>query len=61
MEAVPFLIHMMVVGTILFYKKASPIKEKQSWLPAAIKTRDKKIRGSLGEEVGNLVLKAIKS
>lgn len=60
-EAVPFLIHMMVMGTILFYKKASPIKDKQSWLPAAIKTRDKKIRGCLGEEVGNLVLKAIKS
>ena len=59
-EVVPFLIHMMIVGTILFYKKALPIKDRQSWLPAAIKARDKKLKGSLGEEVANLVLKAIK-
>jgi AcrR family transcriptional regulator len=59
-EVVPFLIHMMIVGTILFYKKALPIKDRQSWLPAAIKARDKKLKGSLGEEVAKLVLKAIK-
>jgi AcrR family transcriptional regulator len=59
-EVPPFLIHMMVVGTILFYKKALPIKERQSWLPADIKSRDKKLKGSLGDEVAKLVLKAIK-
>jgi AcrR family transcriptional regulator len=59
-EVPPFLIHMMIVGTILFYKKAQPIKERQSWLPAEIKARDKKLKGSLGEEVAKLVLKAIK-
>jgi AcrR family transcriptional regulator len=59
-EVMPFLIHMMIMGTILFYKKASPIKDKQSWLPAAIKARDKKLKGCLGEEVAKLVLKAIK-
>ena len=59
-EVPTFLIHMMIVGTILFYKKALPIKERQSWLPAAIKARDKKLKGSLGDEVAKLVLKAIK-
>ena len=59
-EVVPFLIHMMIVGTILFYKKALPIKDRQSWLPAEIKARDKKLKGSLGDEVAKLVLKAIK-
>jgi len=59
-EAVPFLIHMMIVGTILFYKKATPIKERQLWLPAAVKAQDKKLKGSLGDEVASLVLKAIK-
>jgi AcrR family transcriptional regulator len=59
-EVTPFLIHMMIVGTILFYKKSSPIKDRQSWLPAAIKAHDKKLKGSLGEEVATLVLKAIK-
>ena len=56
----PFLIHMMIVGTILFYKKALPIKDRQSWLPATIKARDKKLKAGLGEEVATLVLKAIK-
>ena len=59
-EVGPFLIHMMIVGTILFYKKALPIKDRQLWLPAAIKARDKKLKGSLGDEVAKLVLKAIK-
>ncbi len=59
-EVVPFLIHMMIVGTILFYKKAIPIKDRQLWLPAEIKARDKKLKGSLGDEVAKLVLKAIK-
>jgi hypothetical protein len=59
-EVPPFLIHMMIVGTIIFYKKALPIKDRQSWLPAAVKARDKKLKGSLGEEVAKLVLKAIK-
>ncbi|MBN1471912.1 MAG: TetR/AcrR family transcriptional regulator [Syntrophaceae bacterium] len=59
-ETVPFLIHMMIMGTILFYKKASPIKDKQSWIPAALKAHDKKLKSSLGEEVAALILKAIK-
>ena len=59
-EVVPFFIHMMIVGTILFYKKALPIKDRQFWLPAAIKAHDKKLKGSLGDEVAKLVLKAIK-
>jgi TetR/AcrR family transcriptional regulator len=59
-ETVPFLIHMMIMGTILFYKKTSPIKDKQSWIPSALKVHDKKLKSSLGEEVANLVLKAIK-
>jgi TetR/AcrR family transcriptional regulator len=59
-ETAPFLIHMMVMGTILFYKKSSPIKDRQLWLPATLKAHDKKLKASLGEEVAKLVLKAIK-
>jgi len=59
-EVDPFLIHMMIVGTILFYKKAVPIKDRQSWLPVSIKAHDKKLKASLGNEVAKLVLKAIK-
>jgi len=59
-EVVPFLIHMMILGSILFYKGAVPIKDKQMWLPADVRARDKKLKGSLGDEVARLVLKAIK-
>jgi len=60
METSPFLIHMMVMGTILFYKKGSLIKDRQSWIPAVLKVYDKKLKTGLGEEVAKLVLKAIK-
>ncbi len=59
-DVAPFLIHMMIMGTILFYKKGTPIKDKQEWLPATIKARDKKLKGNLGDEVSKLVLNAIK-
>jgi AcrR family transcriptional regulator len=59
-EVVPFLIHMMILGSILFYKGAVPIKDKQMWLPADVRARDKKLKGSLGDEVARLVLRAIK-
>lgn len=59
METVPFLIHMMIMGTILFYTKASPIKDKQTWIPSAFKVHDKKLKKSLGDDVASLVLKAI--
>jgi TetR/AcrR family transcriptional regulator len=59
-ETSPFLIHMMIMGSILFYKKSSPIKDRQLWLPAELKARDKKLNKNLGEEVAALVLNAIK-
>jgi hypothetical protein len=59
-ETVPFLIHMMIIGTIIFYKQTQPIKDRQLWLPATLKANDKKIKAILGEEVATLVLNAIK-
>lgn len=60
-ETAPFLIHMMIMGTILFYKKGSAIKDKQLWVPEALKTLDKKLEAGLGQEVATLVLKALKT
>lgn len=59
METVPFLIHMMIMGTILFYTKASPIKDKQSWMSSTFNALNKKLKKTLGDEVASLVLKAI--
>lgn len=59
-DVVPFFIHSMIMGSILIFKMGSPIKDKQMWLPAELKARDKKLPGSLGEEVTKLVIKAVK-
>ncbi len=59
-DVVPFLLHAMIMGTTLLYKLGTPIKDRQMWVPRDLKARDKKITGSLGDEVARLVLKAVK-
>lgn len=59
-DVIPFLVHCMIMGTILMYKKASPIKDRQLWLPENIKRYDKKLKESAGQAVAKLVFKAIK-
>jgi AcrR family transcriptional regulator len=58
-DTTPFLVHSMIMGTILFYKKVSPIKDRQAFIPASLIARDRKLKGDLAVEVGKLVLKAI--
>lgn len=59
-DVVPFLIHAMIMGSILIYKLGTPIKDRQMWVPRDLKARDKKITGSLGDEVARLVLQAVR-
>ena len=59
-DVVPFLVHAMIMGSILIFKMGAPIKDRQLWLPDEMKARDKKLPGTLGEEVAELVLKAVK-
>jgi AcrR family transcriptional regulator len=56
----PFLIHCMIMGTILIYKKAATIKDRQKLLPAGMKRFDKKLNGTAGQAVALLVLGALK-
>jgi AcrR family transcriptional regulator len=58
-EVSPFFIHCMIMGTILMYKKAATIKDRQPWLPAGMKNLDKKLKGSAGQAVARLVLRAL--
>ncbi len=59
-DVTPFLVHCMIMGTILIYKKASPIKDRQLWLPDDVKRYDKKLKDSTGRAVAKLIFKAIK-
>lgn len=58
-DVTPFLVHCMIMGTILIYKKASPIKDRQLWLPVGVKRYDKILKDSTGQAVAKLVFKAI--
>ena len=59
-DVVPFLVHAMIMGSIMLFKMGTPIKERQIWLPEDLKARDKKLPGTLGAEVARMVLKAVK-
>ena len=59
-DVVPFLVHAMIMGSILIFKMGAPIKDRQMWLSDELKSRDKKLPHSLGEEVAKMVLKAVK-
>jgi TetR/AcrR family transcriptional regulator len=58
-QTVPFLIHTMIMGTILFYKGSVQIKERQTWLPAELSAQGKKFKGNINDEVTRLVLRAV--
>jgi AcrR family transcriptional regulator len=56
---IPFLIHTMIMGTILFYKGSVHIKDRQTWLPVEVRDHDKKFKGNINDEVARLVLRAV--
>jgi AcrR family transcriptional regulator len=58
-ETIPFLIHTMIMGTILFYKGSVQIKDRQTWLPAEVSAQGKKFKGNINDEVARLVLRAV--
>lgn len=60
-ETAPYLLHMMIMGSILFYKKTLPIKDRQTWLPAEVREQDNKIKGNIAAEVAKLILRAVKN
>ena len=60
-KTIPYLVHMMILGAILLYKGSAPIKDRQTWLPAEIRNRDKKINANIADEVAKLILRAVKN
>jgi hypothetical protein len=59
-ETIPYLVHMMILGAILLYKGSAPIKDRQTWLPASIRNKDKKINQNIAGEIAKLILRAVK-
>jgi AcrR family transcriptional regulator len=56
----PLLIHMMIVGTTIFYKMSAPIRTKQTIFPESLRELDKHVSGDMDKEIEKLLLKVIK-
>lgn len=56
----PFLIHMMIVGTTVFYKMSAPIRTNKSLFSESTKKLDKNLSGGVDKEIEKLLLKLLK-
>jgi AcrR family transcriptional regulator len=56
----PFVVHMMVVGTMAFYKASGPVRMRHSAIPETLKRLDINVSGKIADEIESLILKAVK-
>lgn len=59
-KTIPFIVHSMVIGCVMFYQASDPIRSKYAIFPEALKKLDKNFSGSVAGELEKLVLRAVK-
>ena len=59
-ETIPFIVHSMVIGGVMFYKASDPVRSKHPAFPETVKKLDKELSGSVAEEIEKLILRAVK-
>jgi len=59
-ETNPFILHMMVIGAVMFYQASVPIRARLDWIPGRVKELNAKTTHEVAEEIENLILRAIK-
>ena len=58
-ETVPIIVHMMIIGTIVFFKMSSPIRAKFASLTEALQPIESDFKGNAASEIEKLVLNAV--
>lgn len=58
-ETVPIIVHMMIIGTIVFFKMSSPIRAKFASLTEALQPIKSNFKGNAANEIEKLVLNAV--
>jgi AcrR family transcriptional regulator len=58
-DTVPIIVHMMIIGTIVFFKMSSPIRAKFASLADALQPINSDLKGNAAEEIEKLVLNAV--
>jgi len=59
-ETTPFILHMMVIGAVMFYQASAPIRARMDWIPERVKQLNTKTSREVAEEIEQLILRAIK-
>lgn len=59
-ETIPFIVHSMVIGCVMFYKASDPVRSKYSAFPESLRKLDKELSGSVANEIEKLILRAVK-
>ena len=59
-KTVPFIVHMMIIGAIVFFKMTAPIRAKLAPLVATLDEMDTNVSGQVAAEIEMLILNAVK-
>ena len=56
----PFVIHMMVVGSMVFYKASGTVRTRHSTLPETVRQMATNVSGKIADEIEALIVGAVK-
>ena len=59
-KTVPFIVHMMIIGSIVLFKMTSPIRAKLAPLVATLDNMNTNVSGQVAAEIEMLILNAVK-
>lgn len=60
-ETIPFIIHSMLIGGVMFYRASDPIRSRHAtFFPETVKKLDKKLSGNVSKELEKLILRAVR-
>jgi AcrR family transcriptional regulator len=59
-ETIPFIVHMMIIGSIVLFKMTSPIRAKLAPLVATFDNMNTNVSGPAAAEIETLILNAVR-
>jgi len=59
-KTTPFIIHSMVIGSIMFYQSSYPVRSGYAAFPETVKKLGDSVSGDFSREIEKLILRAVK-
>ena len=59
-ETIPFVVHMMIIGSIVLFRMTSPIRAKLAPLVATLEHMNTNVSGPVATEIETLILNAVR-